>query len=83
MESAAAWAILACQGSTISLVAAGALRFPNYVDSIVAEFTGAELALGALLRLSRGYPDIVPHAADSHQEIGEAVRVLSAASNSD
>ena len=35
--------------------------FDSYVSSLEAELVGMELAIGALLKVSRGYADIVPH----------------------
>ena len=49
----------------LHLVAAGAVMFDKYVSSLEAELAGLELAIGALLKISRGYADVVPHYADT------------------
>ena len=57
------------------VVSVGAAMLAEYTDSATAEFSGVELALGALLKLSRGYADIAPHDAQiiiQAKEIGEA-----------
>ena len=46
-------------------MAAGAVMFDKYVSSLEAELAGLELAIGALLKISRGYADVVPHHADT------------------
>ena len=46
------------------LVAAGAVMFSSFASSMDAELAALELAAGALLKLSRGYGDVVPHDTD-------------------
>ena len=48
----------------VSLVAGDSVMFDDYTVSIVAEFTGFELAFGALLKLSLDSPGIVAHSFD-------------------
>ena len=36
-----------------------------------AELAGLELAMGALLKLSRGYEDVVPHSIQTTLDISE------------
>jgi len=38
---------------------------------LLAEFTALELALAALLKLSRGYVDVVPHPVDTNLDLSE------------
>ena len=59
--SSCSWALLAFTAESIHLIAAGAVLFDTYVSSLDAELAGLELAIGALLKLSRGYEDVVPH----------------------
>jgi len=47
----------------LPLVAAGAIMLDKYVSSLEAELAGLEMAIGALLEISRGYADVVPHYA--------------------
>lgn len=67
--SAASWALLAFTHTGISMIAGGALLFDRFVTSQMAETTGFELALAAFMKLSHGYPDVVPH------EIGLSMHV--------
>ena len=60
-KAAASWAILAMSSQNIDLVAAGAMTLPDVASSLDAELTGFELGLAALLKLSRGYVDVIPH----------------------
>eukprot|EP00973_Karenia_brevis_P054263 7539100-Karenia_brevis.AAC.1 len=62
--ASAAWAVLAVSTSTISLQAAGATLLDDITESMDAEFTALELAIGALLKISRGYDDVAPHRVD-------------------
>ena len=65
-RSSAAWALLAfLPGGHINLIAAGAVLFDNFASSMDAELAGLELAIGALLKFSRGYGDVVPHNAQT------------------
>ena len=48
----------------MSIVGGGGILFPAEVSSLDAELTGLELAIGAFLKLSRGYDDLAPHSAD-------------------
>ena len=43
----------------------GAVCIDHYSSSLDAELLGLELALGALLEISRGYADVVPHSAQT------------------
>ena len=52
-------------------MSAGAFKFPHEVSSLEAEMTGFELALAALLKLSRGYVNIVPHEAEESLRASE------------
>ena len=63
--SAASWALLAADRNKINLVAAGAIYLDSYATSLEAELVGLELAIGALLKASRGYESIVPHSTES------------------
>jgi len=49
----------------LHLEATGATMFHKYVSSLEAELAGLEMAIGALLEISRGYADMVPHYADT------------------
>ena len=60
-KCSASWAVLAFTSTQISFVAGGAVLFPEVVTSLDAELTGLELAIGALLKYSRGYTNLVPH----------------------
>ena len=58
--------------------------FPDVVTSLDAELTGLELAVGALLKYSRGYTSLVPHgtnltmhASELPESNGHWVAVLS------
>jgi len=46
------------------LFAAGAVMFSSFASSVDSELAPLELATGALLKLSRGYGDVVPHDTD-------------------
>ena len=59
--AAAAWAIIAMRGLDVSIVAAGALLLQEGTSSLMAESRALELALMALLRLSRDHVAICPH----------------------
>ena len=61
--SSASWAVLSIAGGQCDLVAAGAVCIDHFASSLDAELVGLELALGALLKISRGYADVVPHIA--------------------
>ena len=73
--SSASWAVLAFQAHEISLVAAGALLFDEFVGSLVAETMGFELALAALLNLSRGELDLVPHRVEVSHNLTEFLMI--------
>ena len=73
--SSASWAVLAFQPQEISLVAAGALLFDDFANSLDAEMLGFELALAALLNLSRGRVDLVPHKVDVSFELAEFLTI--------
>ena len=62
-KSSASWAVLSIAGGQCDLVAAGAVCIDHFASSLDAELVGLELALGALLKISRGYADVVPHIA--------------------
>ena len=58
--------------------------FPDVVTSLDAELTGLQLAVGALLKYSRGYTNLVPpgtslimHASELLESNGHWVAVLS------
>ena len=70
-SSSAAWALLAFDHGKASLVAAGAVLFERYASSLDAELMGLELALGSLLKLSRGYSDLVPHSTQTILDASE------------
>ena len=70
-RSSAAWALLAFSPNQINLIAGGAVMFDTYVSSMEAELAGLELAAGALLKLSRGYRDVVPHSIQTTLDISE------------
>ena len=63
-SSSAAWALFAVSAHQMHLVAAGAVMFSSFASSMDAELAALELAAGALLKLSRGYGDVVPHDTD-------------------
>ena len=63
-SSSAAWGLFAVSANQLHLVAAGAVMFSSFVSSMDAELAALELATGALLKLSRGYGDVVPHDTD-------------------
>jgi len=69
--SSAAWALLAVEAEKIHLIAAGAVMFDNYVSSLDAEMVGLELAIGAILKFSRGYDDVVPHDTQTNLNASE------------
>ena len=71
---AASWAILSFRSQGISFVAGGAIKFPTDVSSLDAELTGLELAVGALLKYSRGYNDLVPHGAAEILDASELLK---------
>ena len=53
------------------MIAGGAVKIPPDVSSLDAEFTGFELAFGALLKYSRGYVDMVPHGVEAVLDASE------------
>ena len=63
-KSSASWCIVAFTRDTLSLAAAGGVCLPPGTTSLDAELTGLELAIGALLKCSRGYSDLQQHSAD-------------------
>jgi hypothetical protein len=70
-SSSAAWALLAVHPTQLVIIAAGAVLLERYVSSMEAELAGLELAIGALLKLSRGYEDIVPHDIQTNLDSSE------------
>ncbi len=64
-SSSASWGLFAVTADHFHLVAAGAAMCNGFVSSMDAELVALELATGALLKLSRGYRDVVPHATDT------------------
>ena len=74
LSCAASWAVLAFTDNGISFVAGGAVKFPAEVSSLDAEFTGLELAIGALLKYNRGYHNLAPHSADTILDASELLR---------
>ena len=62
--SSASWAIFAVNDSTVQLVRCKAICLNELVPSQSAETLGLELALAAMLCLSRGADDIFPHRYD-------------------
>jgi len=75
-SSSASWAVLAIIGGQVKLVAAGAIRFLAQVTSTDAEMTGFELGLGALLKISRGYINVVPHEAEFIVDVSELLETI-------
>ena len=71
---AASWAILAFRNQAISFVAGGAIKLPTDVSSLDAELTGLELAVGALLKYSRGYTNLVPHGSAEILDASELLK---------
>ena len=69
-KSSASWAVLSATAGHYELVAAGAVCIENYASSLDAELVGLELALSAVLKISRGYADVVPHRA--HKALDES-----------
>ena len=67
----AAWVLLAWLGKRFSVVAAGAVLLQAHASSMEAEFAGFELALGSLMRLSRGYANVVPHDVQTTLDLSE------------
>ena len=63
-KSAASWCVLAFHHGSISIVGGGGVFLPSGTSSLDAELAGLELAIGALLKCSRGYTDIAPHGAN-------------------
>jgi len=63
-KSAASWCILASHHGCISIVGGGGVFLPSGTPSLDAELAGLELAIGALLKCSRGYADLAPHSAN-------------------
>ena len=59
----------------LELVAARARSSDTYVSSQMAETTGLELAMAALVKHSRGYPDLVPHEVDTRIEVVEFLSI--------
>ena len=70
-RASAAWVLLACLGKRFSVVAAGAVLLQAHASSMEAEFAGFELALGSLMRLSRGYANVVPHDVQTTLDLSE------------
>ena len=69
-SSSAAWAIFAVRGEKLDLVAAGAVLH-GFTNSMDAELSALELAMAALVKLTRGCESIVPHATDVIYEKSE------------
>jgi len=65
--AAAAWAMFSVT-SHITVVAAGGRLLQPDCDSMSAETTALEIAIAAVLKLSRGYEDLVPHHVDTFIE---------------
>ena len=72
-SSSAAWAIVSFDGASLVLVAAGAMLFEEHVSSQTAETVAMELGLAALLKLSRGYSNIIPHEVQTIIDVFEFV----------
>lgn len=64
-------ALLALHPTQLVIIAAGAVLLERYGSSMVAELAGLELAIGALLKLSRGYEDVVPHDIHTNLDLSE------------
>lgn len=75
-SSSASWAVLAIIDGNIKLVAAGAIKFVTQVTSTDAEMTGLELGLAALLKISRGYVNVVPHDAEFIADASELLKTI-------